>query len=161
MLRRSVSRGSRCLAAVGLTVCVLSLAGCASSNKAAGTAATPRDRTLIDSIEIVSGGYANAYAAVLAARPEWLRAPIGPPPPREPGGRDVRFPTAAQVARATRESTSLGVFVDGTKQAMGVSYLNTLPVTHVAWLKHLSPSEAMSIYGPEWAWGAILVRLRP
>jgi hypothetical protein len=145
-----------------LLVCAASVAGCASSKtSASGAAATPRDRTIMDSSELVGSTYANAYAAVMAARPEWLRAPIGPPPPREPaGGRDVRFPTAGQVARATNGGTTIGVFVQGGKQALGISYLNTLPVHQVAWLKHLSPSEAMSVYGPEWAWGAIVVGLR-
>jgi hypothetical protein len=144
-------------------VAVALIVGCASSNRTdGGTAATPRDRTIMDSTELVGHGYSNTYTAVTAARPEWLRAPIGPPPPRDPsGGRGARFPTAAQVARATGEgSATIGVFVEGAKQAMGISYLNSLAVEQVAWLKHLGPSEAMSIYGPEWAWGAIVVRLR-
>ena len=116
---------------------------------------------MMDSTELITGNYANAYAAVMAARPEWLRAPIGPPLARDPGGgRDARFPTAAQVARATSGGSPIGVFVQGSKQAMSLGYLNTLPVGYVAWLKHLSPSEAMSIYGPERAWGAIIVSLR-
>ena len=145
-------------------MCVVAIAGCASSkNTASGTAATPRDRTVIDSVEITSAGYSNAYVAVISARPEWLRAPLGPPAQRDPnntGSRGARFPTAAQIAKATSDASAVGVFVQGGKQAMGLAYLNSLPVTQVAWLKHLGPSEAMSIYGPEWAWGAIIVQLR-
>ena len=164
MPRRLRSRTARRAAVVGLLACTASVFACASSkNSAAGAAAPEIDRTVMDSTELIKGNYPNAYAAVMGSRPEWLRAPIGPPPQREPGGGGLgaRFPTNAQVARATGSGgQTIGVFVQGTKQAMGISYLNTLPVGYVVWLKHLSPSEAMSVYGPEWAWGAIVVSLR-
>jgi len=163
MLRRSLSWTARPLAVAGWLACAVSVFACASSkNSAGGSAAPVIDRTVLDSTELIKGNYPNAYAAVMGTRPEWLRAPLGPPPQREPngGGLGARFPTNAQVARATGASQTIGVFVQGTKQAVGISYLNTLPVGYVAWLKHLSPSEAMSIYGPEWALGAIVVRLR-
>lgn len=147
-----------------LTACVALVAACASSNhSAAGTAAPARDVTILDSTELVGHGYANTYVAMTSTRPAWLRAASGPPTGRDPNGRgttNTRFPTADQVARATGGGTSVAVFLEGSKQQLGVSYLNTLPVEQVALLKHLSPSESMSYYGPEWAWGAIVVRLR-
>lgn len=120
---------------------------------------------MLDATEIAGRGYANTYVAVSAARPEWLRVITGPPTATSANGRgngtNARFPTAAQVARATGESSnSIGVFVEGSKQPEGMNYLSSLAVEHVASLKHISGSEAMAMYGPEWAWGAIIVRLR-
>lgn len=142
--------------------CIAVIAGCASSKKSAGEAATPeRDVTILDSTELVGHGYANTYVAIQAARPAWLRVPIGPPTPRDNGRGNTRFPTAAQVARATGDGPgAIGVFLDGSTQPQGTGYLTSTPVEQIARLRHLSASEAMSTYGPQWAWGAIVVRLR-
>src|SRR3569833_64054 len=88
MPRRLRSRTARRAAVVGVLACTVSAFGCASSKKNAdGTTAPEIDRTVMDSTELIKGNYPNAYAAVMGSRPEWLRAPIGPPPPREtPGG---------------------------------------------------------------------------
>jgi hypothetical protein len=163
MSRRSAVRARALIATIGATWLAL-LASCASSTRgAAGIAATPRDRTLMDTTDLAGHGYANAYAAVVAARPEWLRAVAGPPSRREANGPDGggRFPTSRQVARATGETGAMiGVFVEGSRQPVGLAYLGTLSPQAVLRLQHLSASEAMATYGPEWAWGAIIVRLR-
>jgi len=149
-----------------LAACVGVVCGCASSGHSAdGTSAAPaHDVTLLDSTELVGHGYANTYVAMTATRPAWLRAMSGPPTGRDPNGRgptNTRFPTADQVARATGGGPApIGVFLEGSKQQLGVAYLGSLAVEQVALLKHLNPSEAMSVYGPEWAWGAIVIRLR-
>lgn len=148
--------------AVALPACAALAVACAHQSEPK-TAEVPRDRTLLDSTELLDRGYPNTFAAVNSARPEWLRPPVAPPVQRggDPSGRTQRFPTAAQVDRVSNASAgTIGVFVEGTKQAMGISYLNSLPTASVAVLKHLSASEAMSMYGPEWAYGAIVVRLR-
>jgi len=160
MLRRSVVTGSHAL--IVAAACIALIVGCASSNKsAAGTTAPERDVTILDSAEMAGHGYPTTYVAIQSARPAWLRVPIGPPAQRDNGGGSARFPTSAQVARAGGDgANAIGVFLEGSTQPQGIGYLTSTPVEQIARLRHLSASEAMSTYGPQWAWGAIVIRLR-
>jgi hypothetical protein len=164
MLRRLASRAPHAVFLAAISACVASIVGCASSKNATNAAAQPEhDLTILDSTDLIGHGYSNTLVAVQSARPAWLRVPIGPPAQRDNGrgATNARFPTAAQVARATGDGpTPIGVFLEGSKQQMGMSYLGSTPVESIAQLRHLSASESMSTYGPEWAWGAIVVRLR-
>ncbi|HEY4304990.1 MAG TPA: hypothetical protein VGM82_11015 [Gemmatimonadaceae bacterium] len=164
MHRRVLRRLPRLFIVAGAFACAPLGFACASHKTEAGAAET-HDRLLLDSIEIVGHGFGNTAVAITNLRPEWLQAVPGPSTQRDNGrgntGMSARFPTAAQVERATGGgSNTIAVFLEGSKQQLGLAYLNSLPVEQVALLRNLRPPEAMATYGPEWAWGAIIVRLR-
>ena len=135
-----------CLAGVLATA-----AACASGSS--GSAGSPssaavRDRSVIDSTDLLDRRYPNVQEAIIALHPEWLTA-------RSVGG--LAAPVPGRLPQAAAE---IGVFLDDSKQPMRLDYLRTLQVEQVARIAHLAGSEAMATYGPQWISGAIVVTLR-
>lgn len=102
----------------------------------------------MDSTDLTGRHYPNVQEAIIAAHPEWLTGTAG--------GRAVA-PVPGSVLRG---SSGIGIFLDDGKQPMTADYLRTLQVEQVVRIKHLSGSEAMATYGPQWVAGAIVVTLR-
>jgi hypothetical protein len=123
-------------------------AACRSAAGGAPSLAVARDRSVMDSTDLSAHRYPNVQEAIIALHPEWLTAPLA--------GRAVA-PVPGRLPQAAAE---IGIFVDDSKQAMRLDYLRTLQVEQVARIKHLSGSEAMATYGPQWISGAIVVTLR-
>jgi len=120
--------------------------GSSQSVSQAGKPAAARDRSRMDTTDLRGSTYRNAYDAITATHPDWLRAAGGT---KSLGGTGNGLPAI------------VGVFVDGSQRSMGVDYLKSLNVVEVREIKHLSASESLIHYGSEFAFGAIVVTLHP
>lgn len=135
---------------LSLGCCAVLGAAVACARGPSGTLATAgaRDRSVMDSTDLVGRHYPNVQEAIIAAHPEWLAA--------RSGARPV-MPVPGSLPRS---AAGIGIFLDDDKQPMTMDYLRTLQVEQVVRIKHLSGSEAMATYGPQWVSGAIVVTLR-
>jgi hypothetical protein len=124
MIRRSAA----------LSVLILLVASCGP--RAVGT---PRDRNFITTEELRASGRADAYAAVEALRPLWLRSP---------------GPSSIALGRQ-----SVQVYLDGS--LMGeLGQLRQIPTHSVSSMRFIDGPDATQRWGLNHGMGAIVVATR-
>jgi hypothetical protein len=111
------------------------------AERADSTPAKPRprrDRNVLTPDELTAGRYPNAYVAIEALHPDWLRPQGGP---KSLHGFSPHVP----------------VFEAGRTVNMGFEYLRQLGAVDFVRIVRLSSVESAFRYGAERSWGALVV----
>jgi hypothetical protein len=115
---------------------ILVLAACAASGRRSGGSEA---RYLLTVDEIRASGFTDAYRAVEALRPQWLRL------------RGVTTFTGRESVKVYIDELLLG----------GPDQLQQIPTASIAYIRYLDGNEATQRWGLNHGQGAILVFTRP
>lgn len=99
----------------------------------------------MDSTALSGHDYGSVYQAIMATHSDWLR----------PVGGTTSLGSASKPANAP----VIGIFVEGSSKPLDVDYLRELVPGNVKMIRKISASESMVTFGPDWAWGAIIITL--
>lgn len=95
----------------------------------------------MDTTEFRRPEFRTVYDAIKALRPDWLLARGGP----------------TSLTNAARQVPTVGVFFDGESRGYSLDKLSDLVGDDVRSIRRISSSESLATYGPDWAWGGIVI----
>lgn len=89
--------------------------------------------------------YGSVYQAIMATHSDWLR----------PNGGTTSLGAPGKAGN----TPVVGIFIDGSAKPLDMEALRALVPGNVKMIKKIQASESMVTYGPDWAWGAIVITL--
>ena len=116
---------------------VVAAAACTGSSTARPN---PAVSNRMDTVEFRRPEFRTIYDAIQAVHPDWLLA-RGAAGPRTP----------------TRQNPTVGVFFEGESRGYTLDKLADLVGGDVRSIRRISASESLGTYGPDWAWGGIVI----
>jgi hypothetical protein len=108
--------------------------GSASTSTASGTR---RSASVIVPQDLLEGNFSNAFEAIEALRPNWLRP------------QDVRDHSGGGA------QPFVGVVMAGNRSDLGASFLRTLTPDSFKEIRRLNASQAQNRYGVVYQWGVL------
>ena len=119
---------------------------CASGGAATGAAGSGSPRSTssrLESADFQKPEFQTMYDVIHTLRPDWMVAHGG----------------EKSTMHMSTGDPVVGVFIEGQQHGYGMDKLGELKPAEVASVRFMRAGDTMAIYGPQWAWGGIIVTL--